>query len=280
VNLAPFVRGSIVAAAGAPMLACASLGGLTGGGSDAAADDAMAHDASHGMVGTDAARDVGTRAEAGEIPPITCVDSSSNDVTTAGSISGNQPPGAREGDLLLALLSSDDINGSAAPPSGWTRVAYEGDGVSGSQVWLYSHVVAAAEPTTNTFKVTSAADLSLIITAYRNVHPAPAQFDVAPVAQPPQTAPEDAGLVTFTSAAVSTTVANAMVLVMFFDTNGSDPTLASTGLSSCGGDDSSDFLVTGYVLQASPGPTGTFEASDMNGPGTHYITITAALEPL
>ena len=119
---------------------------------DAGHTDATPRDASGAETSTP---DTGVD---GAVPPISCVNSSAHDVTLESSITVQLPAGAEQGDLLLALLSSDDDNGTASPPSGWASVTYEGDSISGSQVWLYSRAVAASEPAMETFTVTQAAE--------------------------------------------------------------------------------------------------------------------------
>ena len=101
---------------------------------------------------------------------------------------------------------------------------------------------------------------------------------MSPVAQSPLTGDNDGGVETFTAPSVTTTVANAMALFMFFDSQGSGPEPAA-GLQRCGTGYEASFLTTGYFIQASPGATGSFTAADLSPPSTRYITITAALEP-
>jgi len=227
---------------------------------DATQVDEAAHDAGHADVGHDAGQDAGT-------PTITFVSATQHDTTMSTVISATEPSMLLPGDLLFALLSSDDPADDAVPPSGWAIECDVAETTFGSHVWCYTHVVTASEPSSYAFTFSQGmTDGSLIIAAYRNVATSP--FNVSPTTSVITGSP-------FTAAAITTTTPNAMVLAMFFDANGDGPLTASAGLQLRG---TTDFLLLGDHLQASPGPTGTYQADDP-ATSTPGITVMAALNP-
>jgi hypothetical protein len=104
------------------------------------------------------------------VPEITFVGASTVEtIDGTATMTLPVPAGVREGDLLLALITT---NGSAdvtlAPPAGWTEVRKTNSGNS-SQHFLHRRTAGAAEPASYVWDPTQSARGAGILVVYRGV---------------------------------------------------------------------------------------------------------------
>ncbi len=154
----------------------------------------------------------------------------------------NTPAGVVDGDVILVGLFTDLAATAVTTPAGFTKLD---DVPSGTDThgWYYLRTVGTAEPTKTTFSFNSTPFASAIAVAYRNVR-AVNPIDVASYGSSPDNP--------LTSTAVTTTVANTMLVVI---------DLADDSVSA------NWFAPTGMTLRGKTGITAAFDAPFVS-PGT------------
>jgi hypothetical protein len=151
------------------------------------------------------------------------------------SLDLSTPAGVVSGDVILVGLFTDVATTTATTPAGFTKLD---DLPSGSDThgWYYMRIAGGSEPSKTTFTFSSTPVASAIAVAYRNVR-AVNPIDVASYGSSPGNP--------LTSAAVTTTVANTMLVVI--DLADDSPT-------------ANWFAPTGMTLRGQTGITAAFDA--------------------
>jgi PKD repeat protein len=103
-------------------------------------------------------------------------------ISTAGSstainaIALNKPSGTSAGDVLVASITADNNPTMAAVPTGWTplvnALSVNSAASAGARIFSYYHVVAATDPSSYSWSLSSAQKWSAGVSAYRGVNTA------------------------------------------------------------------------------------------------------------
>jgi len=83
----------------------------------------------------------------------------------------NKPTGTAAGDLLIALVGTDNTNTGVSAPSGWTAAfVNDGPGPDGGQYSLYYKIAGSSEPSTYTWTFTGGGYVAGIIACYQSIN--------------------------------------------------------------------------------------------------------------
>ena len=204
----------------------------SGADADGGVDADAGHDAT---LEADAPLDSEAAADAAPLNIAFVSKSLAAPLMNVSSLDLSTPPGVVSGDVILVGLFTDLASSTATTPAGFTKLD---DVPSGTDThgWYYMHVAGNSEPSKTTFTFSSTPYASAIAVAYRNVR-AVNPIDVASYGSSPGNP--------LTSAAVTTTVANTMLVVIDL----ADDTVTANW-----------FAPTGMTLRGQTGITAAFDA--------------------
>lgn len=218
-----------------------------------------------------------TVTQGGSTGSVAVVGSSTGYSATAMStVSLAKPAGTAAGDLLVASITTD-LNPSVAVPSGWTTMvnglSVNSSSSSGARIFVYHHVVGAADPASYSWTLGLTVKWGGGITAYRGVNTA---------------SPLDAAVLTavdasYTAAAITvpsiTTSSNGAMLIggIGFD-SGTPGTTAPSGWTEhweAGGGQIAELAATPQTSAGATGPA-TWTFATVKGSGAWRTALKPA----
>ena len=127
------------------------------------------HGGTPGYDSGDGNSDTGADTSAPKPQPPKFIDKSTDSAESVTVLRGHKPPGALQGDLLLASIYVKDAQNGITPPAGWTLMDQRGLTDCGTTAWAY-HFCGNAEPSEYDFAIKLERDfLRIAIVTYRGV---------------------------------------------------------------------------------------------------------------
>ena len=199
----------------------------------------------------------------------------STNTANASSISLSSPAGTSTGDLLLAVVASRGGT-SVSAPSGWSAALTPQTVDAGVlTVAVFYRVRAASDAASFSFSLSSSERVAGTMLAFSGVDStAPVLNALGTVAGASTSSPSATGF--------STTVANAMLVAVFAQSQGSNTMTPPTGMAEAsdigtGAGPTGATLESAYVLQANAAPTGSKAASSSGS--ARSVAALIALRP-
>ncbi len=225
-------------------------------------DDLSSSDAATTDAAPEASSDAANPIDAGAIT--FRIASSNNGANAAVTVPA--PPGIVQNDFLWILLAIDDDTVTTANvPSNWQLTSQLADTNFGFRTIAYTAFAQANEPTSYSLTLSKPIDWAIEISAYAGVRQQ-TPFNVAPSFMMAASSP-------FVAPAITTTVANAVVLFGFANESGDAGWAAPSTISTRNQD---VFLLQADLTQPTAGATSSQSVTYGNSEG---MIVVAALAP-